>query len=102
MERNEMEKRIQTRVDDAEGLTFGYIGNFERWGDDRRLFIWVDYLKETNGNTAHIWNCPANDLTIRAFSNALLAVQSFNTGCIYHAEKMIKRLSEVTTSENQS
>ena len=33
------ERRICDRCKDVDGLTFGYIGNFERWGDDRKLFI---------------------------------------------------------------
>ena len=37
-----LERRICDRCKDVDGLTFGYIGNFESWGDDRKLFIWID------------------------------------------------------------
>ena len=37
-----LERRICDRCRDVDGLTFGYIGNFESWGDDRKLFIWIN------------------------------------------------------------
>lgn len=46
------------------GLIFGYIGNFERWGDDRELRIW-----DNEGNT--LWKCEAIRLDRQAFDRAV-------------------------------
>ena len=63
-----LERRICDRCRDVDGLTFGYIGNFERWGDDRKLFIWIDEddMRERNGNHANLWECVARDLDVKS------------------------------------
>ena len=62
-----LERRICDRCRDVDGLTFGYIGNFESWGDDRKLFIWIDEddMREKNGNQASLWECVARDLNVK-------------------------------------
>ena len=47
-----LECNISEQCEKEKGLTFGYIGNFERWGDDRLLMIWVneEKMRASNGN----------------------------------------------------
>ena len=84
-----LERRICDRCSEVEGLNFGYIGNFERWGDDRKLFIWIeeDKMRAKNGNQAFLWSCVATYLdaneTIRAFS----AVKGFEAGKEYNSHQ---------------
>lgn len=71
------EKQIRELVEAQPGLRFGYIGNFERWGDDRKLFVWIEGQREASGNTASVWSCPATQITRRELSAAKCAVRDF-------------------------
>ncbi len=74
------EKGLAELVENTKGLTWGYIGNFERWGDDRMLFIWVDGLYYENGNTKNIWSCGAKGFAGEDFRQAWRAVKAFEIG----------------------
>ena len=80
-----LERRICDRCRDVDGLTFGYIGNFERWGDDRKLFIWIneDEMREKNGNQASLWECVARDLDVKSACLAFAAIKGFQMGKTY-------------------
>ena len=80
-----LERRICDRCKDVDGLTFGYIGNFERWGDDRKLFIWIDEegMRLKNGNQASLWECVARDLDVKSTCLALAAIKGFQMGKLY-------------------
>ena len=62
-----MEKTIKKMAKLGKGLTFGYIGNFESWGDDRQLRIWDD-KKEC------IWKAPAKGLSNADYRRAVDAI----------------------------
>ena len=85
-----LERRICDRCRDVDGLTFGYIGNFERWGDDRKLFIWIneDEMREKNGNHANLWECVARDLDVNSTCLALAAIKGFQMGKLYSSIKI--------------
>ena len=85
-----LERRICDRCRDVDGLTFGYIGNFERWGDDRKLFIWIneDEMREKNGNHANLWECVARDLDVKSTCLALAAIKGFQMGKLYSSIKI--------------
>ena len=85
-----LERRICDRCRDVDGLTFGYIGNFERWGDDRKLFIWIneDEMREKNGNQASLWECVARDLDVKSTCLALAAIKGFQMGKLYSSIKI--------------
>ena len=85
-----LERRICDRCKDVDGLTFGYIGNFESWGDDRKLFIWIDEddMREKNGNQASLWECVARDLDVKSTCLALAAIKGFQTGKLYSSIKI--------------
>ena len=85
-----LERRICDRCKDVDGLTFGYIGNFERWGDDRKLFIWIneDEMREKNGNQAALWECVARDLNVKDTCLALAAIKGFQMGKLYSSIKI--------------
>jgi len=89
-----LERRICDRCKDVDGLTFGYIGNFERWGDDRKLFIWIDEddMREKNGNSASLWECVARDLNVKDTCLALAAIKGFQMGKLYSNIKFSKML----------
>lgn len=82
----EVEARIRQIADKNEGLTFGYIGNFERWGDDRLLYLWVKGVNHEGGNQAHIWSAEAKSLTRSDYSQAAKAIRLFDLG--WQAAKM--------------
>lgn len=73
-------EEVAALVYGVQGLTYGYIGNFERWGDDRLLHIWVTDRREANGNLKSLWCCEANSLTRLEFSKASIAVKVFVAG----------------------
>ena len=85
-----LERRICDRCRDVDGLTFGYIGNFESWGDDRKLFIWIneDEMREKNGNQASLWECVARDLDVKSTCLALAAIKGFQMGKLYSSIKI--------------
>lgn len=61
-QQRDWEKQIGEKT--RNGYTFGYIGNFERWGDDRLLILW-DGLKNS------VWKCAAVDMTENDFNRAM-------------------------------
>ena len=89
-----LERRICDRCRDVDGLTFGYIGNFERGGDDRKLFIWIneDYMRAKNGNQASLWECVARDLNVKDTVEAFAAIKGFQMGKLYSSIKINKKL----------
>lgn len=89
-----LERRICDRCRDVDGLTFGYIGNFERWGDDRKLFIWIneDDMRAKNGNQASLWECVARDLNVKDTVEAFAAIKGFQMGKLYSSIKINKKL----------
>ena len=89
-----LERRICDHCKDVDGLTFGYIGNFERWGDDRKLFIWIneDDMRAKNGNQASLWECEARDLNVKDAYAAFAAIQGFQMGKLYSSIKINKKL----------
>ena len=84
-----LERRIGDQCRKAEGLTFGYIGNFERWGDDRLLMIWVneDKMRERNGNQRCLWRCPAKDLKAEEAIAASYVIRGFEAGKEYNSHQ---------------
>ena len=89
-----LERRIGDQCRKAEGLTFGYIGNFERWGDDRKLFIWIneDDMRAKNGNQASLWECVARDLNVKDTVEAFAAIKGVQMGKLYSSIKINKKL----------
>ena len=89
-----LERRICDRCRDVDGLTFGYIGNFERWGDDRKLFIWIneDDMRAKNGNQASLWECVARDLNVKDTVEAFAAIKGFQMVKLYSSIKINKKL----------
>ncbi len=88
-ESTRLERRICEQCRKVEGLTFGYIGNFERWGDDRLLMIWVDEdnMRERNGNQRCLWRCPAKDLTAHHHVAASYVIRGFEAGKEYSSHQ---------------
>ncbi len=84
-EQSAFEKNISDAAKETPLITFGYIGNFERWGDDRKLFLWISNLWWENGNRKDIWSCNAVDLDRREQAKALRALRKFKDG--YDAAK---------------
>ena len=84
-----LERRICDRCRDVDGLTFGYIGNFERWGDDRLLMIWIneEMMRERNGNRRCLWRCPAKDLTANEAIAASYVIRGFEAGKEYSSHQ---------------
>ena len=84
-----LERRISDRCGEVEGLSFGYIGNFERWGDDRKLFIWIkeDKMRAKNGNQASLWSCVATELDTLNLHRAFSAVRGFEAGKEYNSHQ---------------
>jgi len=64
-------ERLSTAAREA-GLTDGYIGNFELWGDCRCLRLWA--------GTTMIWSCGATRFTRAEESLALRLVEAFKLG----------------------
>lgn len=81
----ELEKKIRAEAENTPHITFGYIGNFERWGDDRKLFLWISNLSYDRGNLKDIWSCTAVDLDKAEYSSATRALKHFKLG--YEAAK---------------
>ncbi len=67
-------------VRETPGLKWGYIGNFERWGDDRCLHIWVEGLEESNGNTKSLWSGEARTFDRDHYFNALGKIWAYKIG----------------------
>jgi len=67
-------------VNNTDGLCFGYIGNFEQWGDDRTLHIWVPGSFECNGNRVSIWSQHARCYDRKDYFRAVQAMKSFTIG----------------------
>lgn len=86
--------RIQEIVNDLNEkwgrkiLSLGYIGNLERWGDDRLWYIWVVDVRYTDGNRNQksIWCEQGVDLlankegAARRVSEAIQAIRHFELG----------------------
>ncbi len=87
-----LERRICDRCRDVDGLTFGYIGNFESWGDDRLLMIWIneDEMREKNGNLKSLWECKATALDHEQASRAICVVRGFEAGKKYNSIQFSK------------
>lgn len=82
----EFEAAIDQEVRKTPGLSFGYIGNFERWGDDRSLYIWIPSLpRQKNGNTQHLWSATAKSLSRQEYCDALRKITAFRLGAAYAA-----------------
>lgn len=79
-ERARLSRFISSQVSEVLGLTFGYIGNFESWGDDRLLIIWI---QDPYGYDKKLWECKATSLTPAATSSALCAIKGFKAGFSY-------------------
>ena len=92
-ESTRLERNISDQCRKAKGLTFGYIGNFERWGDDRKLFIWIDEddMREKNGNQAALWECVARDLNVKDAVEAFAVIKGFQMGKLYEAIQIKKK-----------
>lgn len=72
---------IQKLVAGQPGLRAGYIGNFENWGDDRCIHIWVEGQAEgPYGNTVSIFSHEARMLDKKALARAKQAVRLFGFG----------------------
>ena len=84
-EQQEIERKIREAAEGAHLITFGYIGNFERWGDDRRLFLWISNMRGENGNLKSIWSCNSVELNRQELANARIALRHFKEG--YDAAK---------------
>ena len=84
-----LECNISEQCEKEKGLTFGYIGNFERWGDDRLLMIWVneDKMRESNGNQRCLWRCPAAELVAGDAIAASHVIKGFQAGKEYNSHK---------------
>ena len=84
-----LEGNICEQCRKEEGLTFGYIGNFERWGDDRLLMIWVneDKMRESNGNQRCLWRCPAAELVAGDAIAAMHVIKGFQAGKEYNSHQ---------------
>lgn len=54
-------------------ITYGYIGNFERWGDDRMLHFW---LKSSPKD--YIWCAEAKTLSREDVARASAVMQGFS------------------------
>ena len=87
-----LERRIGDMTREVEGLTFGYIGNFESWGDDRLLMIWIneDEMREKNGNLKSLWECKATALDYEQASRAICVVRGFEAGKKYNSIQFSK------------
>ena len=75
METGNMEKamydlirNLAATTPQCKGLTFGYIGNFEPWGDERVLRVWAD------GKL--FWDCRADSLDAGELSNLIQKLNS--------------------------
>lgn len=67
-----MEKSIRAMVKMEKGLTFGYIGNLEPWGDDRKLMIWDD-------QNCKIWTAEAKRLNNGDFKRAIDSIALYRS-----------------------
>jgi len=85
------EQDLNTLVADIGTLEFGYIGNFESWGDDRRLMIWIRNMSEDSGNFMKLWSCEAKDFCNKEYYKASLLVNSFALG----AHSALKAIGQV-------
>ncbi len=63
------EKEVATEVEKTPGCTFGYIGNFETWGDNRCLMIW----EKSTPNS--IWRCEAIDMDKANYNRAIIVLE---------------------------
>jgi|TARA_R100001443_G_scaffold110143_1_gene121888 hypothetical protein len=74
-----LEKHIRKAVDKADGLSFGYIGNYEKWGDNRKLIIW--YGKEDKDEPRPtLWEHEAKDLDRVSCGIALASIKAYTKG----------------------
>jgi hypothetical protein len=71
------------KVEDVEGLILGYIGNVERWGDERCFYIAICGLHEENGNVKKIWACDAKKFKTDDYYTAMKAMRLFSLGVEY-------------------
>ena len=88
-ESTRLERNIGDQCRKAIGLSFGYIGNFERWGDDRLLMIWIneEMMRERNGNRRCLWRCPAKDRTASEAIAASYVIRGFEAGKEYSSHQ---------------
>ena len=80
-----IELKIREVAEETPCITFGYIGNFERWGDDRRLYLWIDRSRDSDGRRKHLWSCEAVGLDSAEMTCATRALRCFKEG--YEAAK---------------
>lgn len=72
---------LETLVAETEGLTFGYVGNLESWGDDRTWYIWTDKRVETGlyaGNKIKLWS--SYQLDLESLTLARQLVKAYRMG----------------------
>lgn len=74
-----MQNRVRELVEKTPELSLGYIGNVERWGDNRTHYIWVKNLRHLTGNKKSIWSASA-PLTVEDWQKAYQAVKIFQLG----------------------
>lgn len=73
------EAEIRDLAKATPGVTFGYIGNFERWGDDRSLYLWID-ARDQAGQQVALWNCNAARLRKRDVAGARHVLRIYRLG----------------------
>lgn len=75
---HELISNLAATIPQCEGLTSGYIGNNEPWGDDRELRVWAD------GKL--FWDCRPDQLDENALKDLVQKLNSkYNlniTGCM--------------------
>jgi hypothetical protein len=65
---HELIRNLAATIPQCKGLTSGYIGNFEPWGDDRGLRVWAD------GKL--FWDCRAESLDASELNNLIQKLNS--------------------------
>jgi len=89
--RNEIERSISQAAHKAEGFTFGYIGNFESWGDDRKLMIWKDNVR--------VWEAEAKGINEKDLDRAMKILKGIKMISAKlnseHLNAMVKALRQV-------
>lgn len=74
-----LEAKINNAAKGVTGLTFGYIGNRERWGDDRGLYLWTND-RLPNGNPVNLWRAEAKTLSLAEACMALKLIEAYKAG----------------------
>jgi len=88
LKKNEVD--LLEKVKEFPMLKWGYIGNFEHWGDDRRLYIWVKNVDPSHiGNTPSIWSCSAKEFNTADYYIAVSSINTFMLGWNAHKASVI-------------